>query len=45
MKARKKAMIMICAKYVVTSCLLTVLTEAEDNFNMSSRQKKMVTTL
>ena len=33
----QKSMIMICAKYFVTSCLFTVLSEAEENFNMSSR--------
>ena len=36
----QKIMIMICAKYVVTfriSGLFTILSEAEKNFNMSSR--------
>ena len=40
----QKAIIVICAKCVVTfriSCLLTMLSEAEENFNISSRQKKM----
>ena len=44
----QKAMIMICAKYVVTfivSCLFTILSEAEKKFNMSSREKKIVTAL
>ena len=39
---------MIFAKYVVTfrfSCFLAILSEAEENFKMSSRYKKMVTAL
>ena len=44
----QKAIIVVCAKYVVTftiSCSLTILSQTDENFNMFSRLKTMVTVL